>query len=134
MRPGLPSESWLSEPELKGSSSSISMHLPSPRGSHVTVSPLKNLFNRSERRMGTTLRISQYLLGRFTLLPWIHTLSPRHLRLTHHRHHSVLADLGTIRLILLHLVASLGRPYLLVQLLVHVLGLWSTRHLLAPDE
>src|SRR5258708_7044089 len=108
------------------------MHLPVPRGSPVVVSLIEIPSNES--RMDTTLLISQYRLGQSTLPPWIHT-SPLHLlRPTLLHRHSVLADLETIRLILLHSGASLGRPCLrLIHLWVSVPEMLLTRHLLAFD-
>src|SRR6266851_6346939 len=135
MRSGLPSENWLNEPVVKEFSSSILIHLPFHRGFRVVMNPLETLFNSSERRMGTTSRISQYLPGQSTLPPWIRTSPPRHQCPTLPHHHSVLADSGTVRQILLHSEVSLVLPCLqLIHLLVHVLETLSTRHLLVLYE
>jgi len=117
---------------VKGFSSSILMRLPFRRGSFV-VNPLETLFNSTEKRMDTTPLISQYLRGRPTQPPWIR-ISPLRQRPTRPHRHSVLADSGILRPILLHLEALWVRPCLRLIHLCAIPETSSTQHLLALVE
>lgn len=98
-------------------------HLPLPRSCHVVVGLLDISSDNNERQMGTTLRISHYLLSQSLGLILRFVSST-------YCHHSVLVYLGTICLVL-----PAGAPAYLVGIITYLgenpnsRSSWTANHL-----